>query len=572
MHSAHNLLMAVIPFGEYRPDVSDLNQGFTASIANALPRSDGYGPFNEPDAYTSALPAPCRGYFFARNADRSVTIFAGTDTKLYRLNNTTLQWLDVSLGGSTYTTLDSNRNWRFAQFNNFVFVTQRNAVLQRYDLTSSSAFSNAPGSPPQSGNLAVVNRFLVLCDQLSSPYQITWCGLNDTTNWTAGVNYSDSQTLPSGGVPLAIVGGELGIILQDTEIRRMMFAAGSDIVFQIDRVAENIGILGADAVTTANNSVFAYSTRGFVTIDVSGAVTPIGEERVNRTFLAMSDLTAPQYIIAASDPTANVVMWSSRSASNTATAFSQLWVHNYAINRWAPVTAVSGQYLASMARPGLTLEGLDAIAPGALVITGAADNGVGLIRITVADTSSLTTGDVKTLSSVGGVPNANGTWTITVISGTTFDLDASTFAGTYTSGGTIGGSLDLLPFSLDAVSTATLPALSMATTSNEIAFFTGPALEATLETPEQELDRGYRVDINSVRPVTDADNVLAAVSMRDNLKSGASQSVESASDNDGNCYHLVNTRYARSRLRIPQGANWTYATGVEPSFRRAGKF
>lgn len=71
-----------------------------------------------------------------------------------------------------------------------------------------------------------------------------------------------------------------------------------------------------------------------------------------------------------------------------------------------------------------------------LVITGAADNGGGLIRLTVASTAGLYDNNTATVASVGGVPNATGTWLIDVISATTFDLLGSTFAGAYTAGGT----------------------------------------------------------------------------------------------------------------------------------------
>ncbi len=73
-------------------------------------------------------------------------------------------------------------------------------------------------------------------------------------------------------------------------------------------------------------------------------------------------------------------------------------------------------------------------------ITGAVNNGSGLIRLTVTDTAPFLTGDLKYVSGVGGVPNATGQWTITVVSAGapgTIDLQGSTFAGSYTSGGTI---------------------------------------------------------------------------------------------------------------------------------------
>lgn len=71
-----------------------------------------------------------------------------------------------------------------------------------------------------------------------------------------------------------------------------------------------------------------------------------------------------------------------------------------------------------------------------LTVTGAANNGAGLIRLTVADTTGLYDNNTAAVAAVGGVPNATGTWLIDVISGTTFDLLGSTFAGVYTTGGT----------------------------------------------------------------------------------------------------------------------------------------
>jgi len=73
--------------------------------------------------------------------------------------------------------------------------------------------------------------------------------------------------------------------------------------------------------------------------------------------------------------------------------------------------------------------------PTTTAITGAANNGSGLVRIT--DTAhGYQTGDVVTIAGVGGTTEANGTWPITVITANTFDLLGTTFANTYTTGGT----------------------------------------------------------------------------------------------------------------------------------------
>lgn len=67
----------------------------------------------------------------------------------------------------------------------------------------------------------------------------------------------------------------------------------------------------------------------------------------------------------------------------------------------------------------------------AVSVSGAADNGSGLIRLTVSSTAAMTTGDVRRVYAVGGTVEANGTWTITVIDGTHIDLQGSTFVNAY---------------------------------------------------------------------------------------------------------------------------------------------
>jgi hypothetical protein len=69
-------------------------------------------------------------------------------------------------------------------------------------------------------------------------------------------------------------------------------------------------------------------------------------------------------------------------------------------------------------------------------ITGAANNGSGLIRVT-ATAHTFATGNFITITGVGGTVEANAAnWRITVIDPNTFDLVGSTFTNVYTSGGT----------------------------------------------------------------------------------------------------------------------------------------
>jgi hypothetical protein len=69
-------------------------------------------------------------------------------------------------------------------------------------------------------------------------------------------------------------------------------------------------------------------------------------------------------------------------------------------------------------------------------ITGAVNNGSGLIRLTSA-AHGFRDEDRVTISGVGGTVEANAAnWRVALVSANTFDLKSSTFTNAYTSGGT----------------------------------------------------------------------------------------------------------------------------------------
>jgi hypothetical protein len=366
--------MPLLPWGDYKPDVSDYEGSASRNVLNVTPRGDGYGPFPSFSAYTSALPATCRGAFYALKSDGSVITFAGTSTKLYQLNNSNFSWTDVSLGASTYSALSSNAQWQFAQFGNLVFATQANAVLQVFDLSSSSAFANCAGSPPQAAYISVVGRFLVLSGLLSNPYRIQWSGLNATTTWTSGTNSSDFQDFPDGGIVRGVAGGEYGIIFQDQAIRRMSFVPGSPIIFQIDRITQDKGLFAPYSVIRAGEKIFFYAGQGFHKIEPGGVPEQIGREKVDRTFLADLDKGNLQLFMGAADPRSTKVYWAYRSANGVNPAnYDKIIGYDYLLERFFPVS-VTGEYLVGISQTGLTLENLDTISSSLDALTLSLDS------------------------------------------------------------------------------------------------------------------------------------------------------------------------------------------------------
>lgn len=587
--------MTVVPFPEWRPDVSDFMGSSSILIQNVLPRADGYGPFSDFQALSATLPAPCRGYFFARNSDGTITVFAGTATKLYKLNNSSLTWTDVSVGAGTYSGPASNRNWQFVQFNTLVFATQQNDPLQVFTLGVSSAFGNSLGSPPQADFIAVVNRFLVLTGISGEPYRVQWSGLNSpnaSTSWDNVTAQSNFQDMADGGRALTISGGDqYGIVFQENAIRTMTFNPGSVEVFDFFALTKGEGIFAPYSVALSAGSTYFMSTQGFQVIPPGGYPTPIGKEKFDRTFFADVDTGNLQLAIAAADPQAPRIYWAYKSSSVSGSAFNKIIIYDYALNR-AVLVAISGQYIANLAKPGLTLENLDAIASGIISVTHAANNGSGAIRLTIsgqpaswtygladtthsagqAGTTNLSNSSQNTVEVYGvtGTTEANGNWKYTYIDSTHIDLIGSTFTNAYVSGGSIGGAIDSLTFSLDTVSSAALVQVSGVSSSNAVGFYSGPNLAATLQTAEQG-DAMRRARVQGLRPITDAASAMSATVYRETLQAPPSTSVAQSINASGICRQNVSCRYARGLVTIPYGAAWTFASGVEPIMHLEGE-
>jgi hypothetical protein len=354
--------MPLIPYGEFRPDVSDYQSAGTRNILNVMPRGDGYGPFKDFAAYSSALGAACRGAFYAQKDDGTIAIFAATEDRIYLMDNSDSSWDDVSQGLSAYSSLSADAQWRFAQFGSVVLATQANEPLQRFTLGSSSEFADVSGSPPQAAYIDVVGRFVVLSGLTSNPNRVHWSGLNAISTWTSGVNSSDFQDFPDGGIVRGVAGGEHGIIFQDQAIRRMIYAPGSPVIFQIERISQDKGVYGPYSIVRAGERVFFHSAHGFHMIEPGGYPTPIGREYVDRTFFADLDKSNLQLFMGASDPQSSRVFWGYPSSSGVSGVYDKILGYDYALNRWFPIV-MQGEMLLGMSQPGITLESLDAIFP-----------------------------------------------------------------------------------------------------------------------------------------------------------------------------------------------------------------
>lgn len=131
---------------------------------------------------------------------------------------------------------------------------------------------------------------------------------------------------------------------------------------------------------------------------------------------------------------------------------------------------------------------------------------------------------------------------------------------------TLSGTLESQTKSFDDSSyQGGVPALGFMTADNRLSLFTGPPLEATVETADAMLARSNRALARSVRLDTDADDWRAAVGARESLARSVPVSwrPETAPTVERRAPCRSSGRYHRIRARIPAGTSWTYASAFE---------
>lgn len=286
-----------------------------------------------------------------------------------------------------YLDVSSDANWQFAQFGNLVFATQENEPLQVFNLSTSSQFADNSGSPPQAAYVSVVGRFLVLSGLLSNPFRIHWSGLNDTTNWTSGTGSSDYQDFPDGGIVRGVAGGEFGIIFQDQAIRRMSYVPGSPLIFQIDRITQDLGLFAPYSIVPAGSVIYFYSNKGFQKIVPGGLPEQIGRERVDRTFFDDLDKGNLQLFQGVADPRGTRIFWSYKSGAGASGLYDKVLGYDTALDRFFPLS-VSGEYLLGVSQAGITLENLDTISSSIDALTLTLDAYASSVQPQIAQFSS----------------------------------------------------------------------------------------------------------------------------------------------------------------------------------------
>lgn len=336
-----------INFGEWLPDQPGVSGALTEAT-NVYPVTNGYAPF--PDLSNIGNPASeSLTSSFTGKYGTAVTLFAGSASKLYKFNTTTLNYDNVSQSGGYSTSVID-----FAQFGSAMIVANGSSKLQVWNLGSSTAFADLSAAAPIASYVTVVRDFVVAGVINGVSNKLQWSNINDETNWTAGVtSQSDVQVMADGGNIQGITGGEFGLILLEKSIYRMSYT-GSPYFFQFDNIARGHGCFEPQSITQHRNITYYLSDDGFYQCN-GQTVSAIGNEKVDRFFFKDIGSNNFNTISAATDPIKKLVIWNYKNTSGT---YSQL-IYHWELARWS-YGKVQVSYISELSSPTIALESLNA--------------------------------------------------------------------------------------------------------------------------------------------------------------------------------------------------------------------
>lgn len=336
-----------VTFGEWLPDQPGV-LGALTNAKNCYPKVSGYGPFPSEANYSNAAAENLNSVVAAKSLSGTTQVFAGSETKLFKLNGTDLDLDDVS--ATTYT---STTKWRYTQFGNRLIAANGANTLQAYDLTTTGNFATLASAAPKAKFVTVVRDFVAAAHLDSNGFRVQWSGINDETVWTTtSTSQSDYQDIPDGGDIQGITGGEFGIVLLERSIVRMSYV-GTPLIFQFDNIARNLGCYEANSVIQWQGITYFLADDGFYACN-GQQVERIGAEKVNRYFFKDLEESLLDKISAAVDPSRNLIMWCYPSVSDG----YKILIYHVSTKRWSyAATTVNG--IATSSTLSATMEGLD---------------------------------------------------------------------------------------------------------------------------------------------------------------------------------------------------------------------
>ena len=338
-----------LPFPPFEPDKSPFNMMAADAMLNVLPAADGWKPMPSLVEVSDALPSPCVGAAFHKDATGSVSIIAATQTNLYKLNGSS--WDEVSKSTDAYS-VPTDERVSFVAFGNYIFVNNLGTTPQKFLVGTDTLFSDN-ADMPQAKYMWNAGEFVICGHLVNEPDSIQWSGINDGTFWTVGERGSDKQQIPSGGEVQGGVGSQRGavVILRDRMVY-MQFSPESGFTFVISPANDARGCIAPLSIAQIGPDRFVYMSEDGFFEGVEGI--PIGGEKVDAWFQHQADIDYIADMRALVDPFEKIVWFKYRKTDATTALLGWDWQ----LNRWC-VSDQDLQEAAALATAAETWDSID---------------------------------------------------------------------------------------------------------------------------------------------------------------------------------------------------------------------
>ena len=285
------------------------------------------------------------------------------DANNFTINVNTTGYSTYVSGGTIQKVLvyapGGDGTWRFAQFGALAIAVNGVDAPQSFDLSAGTAWTALGGAPPVATFITTVRDFVLMGKIGSTPQRVQWSGINNATLWgSVPANQADFQDLPDGGNVTGLVGGEYGLIFQETSVRRMTYE-GPPIIFRIDKIANELGASVPGSVASLLDMAFFLHKSGFYMVRAGQQITPIGRGKVDRTFWKEFDEANFFRCSSAIDPVRGLYVFAYPANGGSGTP-NRLLIYNWNTEKWSRAVLDCELVFGGVSQQSYTLEELDA--------------------------------------------------------------------------------------------------------------------------------------------------------------------------------------------------------------------
>lgn len=334
-------------FGPWRPDLPDLNNpgvttahNVTASVG-AIGGSVAFGPVKRASLYsnTSMASRPL-GTAVGQDQYANAKVYGGCATKLYKLSPVDRKWTDISRTGG-YTTVGTDR-WNSVEFGSSQIFTNYNNEPQYIDMNVDLKFANL--TTLAKGRYVGTHKGFVILgntwDALDGARtnRVRWSALENPFDWTfSAQTQADFQDIHGYGAVQGLVCDDSVWVLMQRAIVQMTYI-GAPYVFRVDTRVEGKGCSVPESVITVEGKTFFLSEDGFYRLE-KGNLQNIGNDQINKWFLADADATQFQFMTAVADPRRTLIYWTYVSNAAEDGLPDKVLIYNYQNGLWSSADA-----------------------------------------------------------------------------------------------------------------------------------------------------------------------------------------------------------------------------------------